>query len=366
MTLYPKLILDALATVTYPGTKKNLVESGMVADTPSINGMKVKVVLQFPRDTDPFLKSTLKAAEAAIHYHVSKDVEVEIETEFKSKPRPEVGKLLPDVKNIIAVSSGKGGVGKSTVAANLAISLARLGYKVGLLDADIFGPSMPKMFHVEDARPYAVEKDGRQLIEPIEKYGVKLLSIGFFVNPETATLWRGGMASNALKQLIADADWGELDYFILDTPPGTSDIHLTLLQTLAITGAVIVSTPQNVALADARKGIDMYRNKKVNVPILGLVENMAWFTPAELPENKYYIFGKEGCKRLAEEMQTPLLAQIPLVQSICESGDEGEPAACHIDTATGQAFINLAQAVVTVVNRRNKEQEPTRIVKVKK
>ena len=366
MTLYPKLILDALATVTYPGTKKNLVESGMVADTPSINGMKVKVVLQFPRDTDPFLKSTLKAAEAAIHYHVSKDVEVEIETEFKSKPRPEVGKLLPEVKNIIAVSSGKGGVGKSTVSANLAISLARLGYKVGLLDADIFGPSMPKMFRVEDARPCAVEKDGRQLIEPIEKYGVKLLSIGFFVNPETATLWRGGMASNALKQLIADADWGELDYFILDTPPGTSDIHLTLLQTLAITGAVIVSTPQNVALADARKGIDMYRNKKVNVPILGLVENMAWFTPAELPENKYYIFGKEGCKRLAEEMQTPLLAQIPLVQSICESGDEGEPAACHIDSATGQAFINLAQAVVTVVNRRNKEQEPTKIVKVKK
>ena len=366
MTLYPKLILDALATVTYPGTKKNLVESGMVADTPSINGMKVKVVLLFPRDTDPFLKSTLKAAEAAIHFHVSKDVEVEIETEFKSKPRPEVGKLLPEVKNIIAVSSGKGGVGKSTVSANLAISLARLGYKVGLLDADIFGPSMPKMFRVEDARPYAVEKDGRQLIEPIEKYGVKLLSIGFFVNPETATLWRGGMASNALKQLIADADWGELDYFILDTPPGTSDIHLTLLQTLAITGAVIVSTPQNVALADARKGIDMYRNEKVNVPILGLVENMAWFTPAELPENKYYIFGKEGCKRLAEEMQTPLLAQIPLVQSICESGDEGEPAACHIDTATGQAFINLAQAVVTVVNRRNKEQEPTKIVKVKK
>ena len=366
MTLYPKLILDALATVTYAGTKKNLVESGMVADTPSIDGMKVKVVLEFPRDTDPFLKSTVKAAEAAIHYHISKDVEVEIVTEFKSKPRPEVGKLLPEVKNIIAVSSGKGGVGKSTVSANLAISLARLGYKVGLLDADIFGPSMPKMFRVEDARPYAVEKDGRQLIEPIEKYGVKLLSMGFFVNPETATLWRGGMASNALKQLIADADWGELDYFILDTPPGTSDIHLTLLQTLAITGAVIVSTPQNVALADARKGIDMYRNEKVNVPILGLVENMAWFTPAELPENKYYIFGKEGCKRLAEEMKTPLLAQIPLVQSICESGDEGEPAACHIDTATGQAFINLAQAVVTVVNRRNKEQEPTKIVKVKK
>ena len=366
MTLYPKRIIDALATVTYPGTKKSLVESGMLADTPSINGMKVKVVLVFPRDTDPFLKSTLKAAEAAIHYHVSKDVEVEIETEFKSKPRPEVGKMLPDVKNIVAVSSGKGGVGKSTVAANLAISLARLGYKVGLLDTDIFGPSMPKMFNVEDARPYAVEKDGRQLIEPVEQYGVKLLSIGFFVNPDTATLWRGGMATNALKQLIADADWGELDYFILDTPPGTSDIHLTLLQTLAITGAVIVSTPQQVALADARKGIDMYRNEKVNVPILGLVENMAWFTPAELPENKYFIFGKEGCKRLAEEMNTPLLAQIPLVQSICESGDNGVPAACNIETITAQAFLNLAQAVVTVVNKRNREQEPTKIVGVKK
>ena len=365
MTLYPKLILDALATVTYAGTKKNLVESEMVADNMRIDGMSVSFSLIFPRDTDPFLKSTVKAAEAAIHYHVGKDVEVSIATEFKSKPRPEVGKLLPGVKNIIAVSSGKGGVGKSTVAANLAIALARLGYKVGLLDADIFGPSMPKMFHVEDARPYAVEKDGRQLIEPIEKYGVKLLSIGFFVNPDTATLWRGGMASNALKQLIADADWGELDYFILDTPPGTSDIHLTLLQTLAITGAVIVSTPQKVALADARKGIDMYRNDKVNVPILGLVENMAWFTPAELPENKYYLFGKEGCKDLAGEMGLPLLAQIPLVQSICESGDAGEPAACNSDTITGLAFINFAQAVVTVTNRRNKEQAPTRIVEVK-
>lgn len=366
MTLYPKLIVDALATVTYPGTKKNLVESEMIADTPSIDGMRVKVVLLFPRDTDPFLKSTVKAAEAAIHYHVSKDVEVTIETEFRSKPRPEVGKLLPQVKNIIAVSSGKGGVGKSTVSANLAIALAKLGYKVGLLDADIFGPSMPKMFDVEDERPYATEVDGRNLIVPIEKYGVKLLSIGFFVNPDTATLWRGGMASNALKQLIADADWGELDYFILDTPPGTSDIHLTLLQTLAITGAVIVSTPQNVALADARKGIDMYRNDKVNVPILGLVENMAWFTPAELPENKYYIFGKDGCKNLAAEMQTPLLAQIPLVQSICESGDAGAPAATQVDTVTGQAFLALAQSVVTVVNRRNRELEPTKIVGVKK
>ena len=370
-SLYPKKIMDALATVTYAGTKKNLVESEMVADQPTVTPLnpaeegknwKVRVVLLFPRDTDPFLKSTVKAAEAAIKYHCGQDVEVEIETEFKSKPRPEAGKLLSGVKNIIAVSSGKGGVGKSTVSANLAIALARLGYKVGLLDTDIFGPSMPKMFHVEDARPYATNIDGRDLIEPIEQYGVKLLSIGFFVSPDTATLWRGGMATSALKQLIADANWGELDYFILDTPPGTSDIHLTLLQTLAITGAVIVSTPQQVALADARKGIDMYRNEKVNVPILGLIENMAWFTPAELPENKYYIFGKEGCKTLAQEMNIPLLAQIPLVQSICESGDEGAPAATKVDTMTGQAFINLAQAVVTVVNRRNKDLPKTKIV----
>ncbi|MBR4481777.1 MAG: Mrp/NBP35 family ATP-binding protein [Prevotella sp.] len=382
MQLYPKMIMDALATVTYAGTKKNLVESGMVADTPAIAApsaegepWKVKVVLEFPRDTDPFLKSTVKAAEAAIKYYCKKEsgdrsqesgeVEVEIVTEFKSKPRPEVGQMLPGVKNIIAVSSGKGGVGKSTVSANLAIALARLGYRVGLLDTDIFGPSMPKMFHVEDQRPYAVNKDGRDLICPIEQYGVKLLSIGFFVSPDTATLWRGGMATSALKQLIADADWGELDYFILDTPPGTSDIHLTLLQTLPITGSVIVSTPQAVALADARKGIDMYRNEKVNVPILGLVENMAWFTPAELPENRYYIFGKEGCKRLAEEMNVPLLAQIPIVQSICESGDSGTPAALSSDTATGLAFINLAQAVVTVVNRRNKEKPATQIVGTK-
>ena len=358
--------MDALATVVYPGTKKNLVEEGMVADNLHIDGMNVEFSLIFPRETDPFLKSTVKAAEAAIHYYISNDVNVTIATEFKSAPRPEVGKLLPQVKNIVAVSSGKGGVGKSTVSANLAIALARLGYKVGLLDTDIFGPSMPKMFGVEDARPYAVEKEGRQLIEPIEKYGVKLLSIGFFVNPKTATLWRGGMATSALKQLIADADWGELDYFILDTPPGTSDIHLTLLQTLAITGAVIVSTPQKVALADARKGIDMYTNDKVNVPILGLVENMAWFTPAELPENKYYIFGKDGCKDLAKKMGIPLLAQIPVVQSICENGDNGTPAALDETSVTGQSFLSLAQSVVTVVNRRNKEQEPTKIVKIKK
>lgn len=366
MTLYPKLILDALSTVIYPGTKKNIVESGMVADDIRIDGQRVEFTLVFPRETDPFLKSTIKAAQAAIIYHTDKDTEVEIKTEFRSKPRPEAGKMLPEVSNIVAVSSGKGGVGKSTVAANLAIALARLGYSVGLLDADIFGPSMPKMFDVEEARPYAVEKDGRDLIEPIVKYGVKLLSIGFFVNPATATLWRGGMASNALKQLIGDADWGKLDFLILDTPPGTSDIHLTLLQTLAITGAVIVSTPQAVALADARKGIDMYRNDKVNVPILGLIENMAWFTPAELPDNKYYIFGRGGCKRLAEEMGIPLLAQLPIVESVCEKCDGGRPSALDVSSLMGQAFLSLAQAVATVVRRRNKEQAPTHIVEIHK
>ena len=366
MTLYPKLIHDALATVRYPGNGKNLVEAEMVADNLRIEGMKVSFSLVFEKPTDPFMKSMVKAAETAIHTYVSPDVEVHISTESRQAARPEPGKMLPRVKNVIAVSSGKGGVGKSTVAANLAVALVKLGYKVGLLDADIFGPSVPKMFQVEDARPYAESKDGRDLIVPIEKYGLKLLSIGFFVNPDQATLWRGGMASNALKQLVGDADWGDLDYFILDTPPGTSDIHLTLLQTLAITGAVIVTTPQQVALADARKGVDMYRNEKVGVPILGLVENMAWFTPAELPENKYYIFGKEGGKRLAEELGVPLLGQIPLVQSICESGDAGAPVALDEQTVTGRAFLQLAAAVVRQVDKRNVEMPPTHIVEVKK
>ena len=366
MALYPKLIHDALATVRYPGNGKNLIEAEMVADNLRIEGMKVSFSLIFEKPTDPFMKSVIKAAETAIHTYVSPEVEVTIATESRQAPRPEVGKLLPQVKNVIAVSSGKGGVGKSTVAANLAIALAKLGHRVGLLDADIFGPSVPKMFHVEEARPYAERVDGRDLIVPIEKYGVKLLSIGFFVDPGTATLWRGGMACNALKQLVGDAHWGELDYLVLDTPPGTSDIHLTLLQTLAITGAVIVSTPQQVALADARKGVDMYLNEKVNVPILGLVENMAWFTPAELPENRYYIFGKEGCKRLAEELNVPLLGQIPLVQSICESGDQGTPVALDSATITGSAFMQLAAAVVRQVDKRNIEKEPTRIVQVKK
>lgn len=366
MTLYPKLILDALATVRYPGNGKNIVEAEMVADNLRIDGMKVSFSLIFEKPTDPFMKSVVRAAETAIHTYVSKEVEVTIATESKQAARPEPGKMLPQVKNVIAVSSGKGGVGKSTVAANLAVALAKLEYKVGLLDADIFGPSVPKMFQVEDARPYAETIDGRDLIIPVEKYGIKLLSIGFFVDPDQATLWRGGMASNALKQLVGDANWGDLDYFVLDTPPGTSDIHLTLLQTLAITGAVIVSTPQEVALADARKGINMYTNDKVNVPILGLVENMAWFTPAELPNNRYYLFGKEGTKRLAEELNVPLLGQIPIVQSICENGDKGTPAALDENSVTGQAFIELARNVVAQTEKRNAELAPTQIVETHK
>ena len=364
--IYPKLITDALATVRYPGNGKNLVEAEMLEDDLRIDGMNVSFSLIFEKSTDPFLKSVVKAAERAIHTYVDKDVQVAINVKTLQVQRPEPGKMLPQVKNVIAVSSGKGGVGKSTVSANLAVALAQQGYRVGLLDADIFGPSMPKMFHLEAERIFAEMKDGRQLLIPAEKYNVKMLSIGFFVNPDTATLWRGGMASNALKQLIADADWGELDYLVLDTPPGTSDIHLTLLQNLAITGAVIVSTPQQVALADARKGIDMYRNEKVNVPILGLVENMAWFTPAELPNNRYYIFGREGVARMAEEMNVPLLGQIPLVQSICESGDEGEPAAVQVDSIVGQAFAELARRVVEETQNRNELLPPTEIVEVKK
>ena len=364
MTLYPKLITDALATVRYPGNGKNLIEAGMVEDDLRIDGMKVSFSIIFEKNPDPFMKSLFKSIESTILREVDSEVQLTITPKYKQAERPEPGKLLPQVKNIIAVSSGKGGVGKSTVSANLAVALAAQGYRVGLLDADIFGPSMPKMFALENEQIYAHRVEGRQLLIPALKYGVKLLSVGFFVNPETATLWRGSMASNTLKQLIADADWGELDYLILDTPPGTSDIHLTLLQTLAITGAVIVSTPQQVALADARKGIDMYRNEKVNVPILGLVENMAWFTPAELPENRYYIFGREGTARLAESLNTPLLAQIPIVQSICDGGDNGEPVALRPDSMTGQAFAALATAVVEATDRRNRELAPTKIVEI--
>jgi ATP-binding protein involved in chromosome partitioning len=339
----------------------------MVADDIRIDGMKVTFSLVTEKVNDPFIRSLVKMAEQAI-LSVDKDIDIigNISVKSRQAPRPELPELLPGVKNIIAVASGKGGVGKSTVCTNLAVALAQKGYKVGLLDADIFGPSVPKMLNVENSAPALEKKDGRDLIIPIENYGVKMLSIGFFVNRDDAVVWRGAMASNALKQLIADADWGELDYFLIDLPPGTSDIHLTLVQTVAITGAVIVSTPQEVALADARKGISMFTGDKVNVPILGLVENMAWFTPAELPENRYYIFGKEGCKRLAEEQGHELLGQIPVVQSIREGGDDGKPVALNSDSVTGMAFSALADKVIAAVDKRNKELPETHIVEVKK
>ena len=368
MTLYPKLIMDALAKVRYPGTGKDLVTMGMVEDNIRIDGNKVSFSLLFEKPNDPFIKSVVKAAETAILTYVGEEVDIKgnITVDAKQAARPEPDKLLPEVKNIIAVSSGKGGVGKSTVAANLAVALALQGHKVGLLDADIFGPSQPKMFNVEEARPYMVEVGGRELIEPAANYGVKLLSIGFFVNKEDAVLWRGAMASNALKQLIGVANWVDLDYFLIDLPPGTSDIHLTMVQTLAITGAIVVSTPQEVALADARKGISMFTGEKINVPVLGLVENMSWFTPAELPENKYYLFGKEGGKRLAEELNIPLLGQIPIVQSICEGGDSGKPVALNPDSITGQAFQKLAENVVKQIDYRNEHLDPTKRVVVTK
>lgn len=362
MTLYPNLIKEALGTVRYPGTGKDILAMDMLEDDIRIDGNSVSFSLIFEKPTDPFMKSILKSAETAIKLKAGEDVKVDIKVKTRQAPRPADPELLPGVKNIIAVASGKGGVGKSTVAANLAVALAGLGYKVGLLDADIFGPSMPKMFKVEDARPVAESIGGRDLIVPVEQYGIKLLSIGFFVDPEQAVLWRGAMASNALKQLIADANWGDLDYFVIDMPPGTSDIHLTLVQTLGITGAVVVSTPQEVALADARKGIDMFKNEKVNVPVLGLVENMAWFTPAELPQNKYYLFGKGGCARLAMDMHVPLLGQIPIVQSICEGGDNGVPVALEPDTIVGQAFRELAQAVAIATDARNHQLPPTAAV----
>jgi len=364
--IYPKLILDALRNVRYPGTGKDIVEMGMVSDDIHINGMKVSFSILFEKPNDPFIKSVVKAAETAILTYADPDIEIkgniEVKTPQPVPPQPE--KLLPNVKNIIAISSGKGGVGKSTVAVNLAVALAQKGYKVGLLDADIFGPSLPKMFNEEDARPYLEPIGGKEYIVPVEKYGVKMLSIGFFVNKNDAVVWRGAMAGNALKQLIADANWGDLDYFLIDFPPGTSDIHLTLVQTLAITGAVVVSTPQQVALADARKGINMFMNDKVNVPILGLVENMAWFTPAELTENKYYIFGKDGAKNLAEEMNVALLGQIPIVQSICEGGDKGIPVALNENTITGMAFSHLADEFIKSVEKRNAELAPTEKVEV--
>lgn len=371
-TLYPNLILDALRTVRYPGNGKNLVENNMVEDDIRIDGNKVSFSLIFDRPTDPFVRSVVRAAETAINTFISPEVEVRgnIAVKYRQTAPEKKPEVLPGVKNIIGVSSGKGGVGKSTVAANLAVALAAKGYKVGLLDADIFGPSMPKMFGVEDETLYMINKDGRDYIEPIERYGVRMLSIGFLVDKAKPVLWRGGMASNALKQLITDAWWGDLDYFLIDMPPGTSDIHLTLVQTLPITGVVVVSTPQEVALADARKGIAMFTDPKVNVPILGLVENMAWFTPAPHPDERYYIFGEGGAVRLAEETGVRLLARIPLVMDIRTHADNGEPVAVVLENdpeaanAEARAFGELADNVVEATDERNKTLDPTKKVEV--
>ncbi len=343
--MYPQQIIDALQHVRYPGTGKNLIESGMLEDDIRISGLEVSFSLIFEKDNDPFRKSVVKAAETAIHTYVDENAAVHIHTKFIKQNMVPKADSVENLRaaQVIAIHSGKGGVGKSTISANLAITLAKMGYKVGLLDADIHGPSIPKMFHTEGCRPVSTPVNGRNLIEPIEQYGVKMLSIGFFVDPQQAVVWRGGMASNAIKQLIQDANWGELDYFLIDLPPGTSDIHLTLVQHLHLTGAIVVTTPQPVALVDARKGVDMFLNEKINVPVLGLVENMAWFTPAELPNNRYYIFGKDGGKQLAEELKIPLLGQIPLVQSIREGGDEGTPIALQDGHPASQMFESICQ-----------------------
>lgn len=343
--MYPQQIIDALQHVRYPGTGKNLIEGGMLEDDIRISGLEVSFSLIFEKDNDPFRKSVVKAAETAIHTYVDENAAVHIHTKFIKQNMAPKSDSVENLRanQVIAIHSGKGGVGKSTISANLAITLAKQGYKVGLLDADIYGPSIPKMFHTEGCRPVSTPVNGRNLIEPIEQYGVKMLSIGFFVDPQQAVVWRGGMASNAIKQLIQDANWGELDYFLIDLPPGTSDIHLTLVQHLHLTGAIVVTTPQPVALVDARKGVDMFLNEKINVPVLGLIENMAWFTPAELPNNRYYIFGKDGGKHLAEELNIPLLGQVPLVQSIREGGDEGTPIALQDGHPASQMFESICQ-----------------------
>ena len=354
-------IIKILSGVIHPGTGKDIVTLGMVSEVIS-SEKGISVVLTPEKSNDPFLNSVRSTVVKTLKETLGQDAVI---NEIRIEPKVIVGKqtekpreVLPGVKNIIAVSSGKGGVGKTTIAVNLSIALARKGFSVGLLDADVFGPSVPKMFNEEKYRPEVKRvKDVDQII-PLFKYGVKVLSTGFFVDPADAVIWRGPMASNFLKQLIMQGEWGDLDYLLVDLPPGTSDIHLTLVQEVPVTGAIIVTTPQEVALADAIKGISMFRTEKIDVPVLGLVENMSWFTPAELPSNKYYIFGRDGGKKLAEKMEVRLLGQIPLVQSICEGSDNGEPVALN-DSITGIAFNDLAGQLTESVDRRNREQRPT-------
>lgn len=364
MAIQPKDINDALRHVKMPGSEENIVDLDMVQEI-RIEGKKVSFVLVFQKNNDPQIPVVKSLCVQTIWKHLGRDVEIagNISTRgVHDMERP----ILPGVKNVIAVASGKGGVGKSTASVNLAVALAKTGASVGLIDADIFGPSIPIMFGEEFTKPMGEKVGNRDMILPVEKFGVKLLSIGFFVNPEDALVWRGPMASNALKQLIVDAKWGALDYLLIDLPPGTSDIHLTLMQTVPVTGAVIVTTPQDVALADVIKGVNMFKGKSVDVPVLGLMENMAWFTPEELPDNKYYIFGKDGGKKMAERLQIPFLGQIPIVQSIREGGDEGKPAAVDADSITGKAFHAVAAKVMEEVDKRNVEMAPTQKIDVKR
>jgi ATP-binding protein involved in chromosome partitioning len=365
MSFSESQVLEVLKKVVHPATGKDIVTSGMVKDL-NVKEEAISLSLEFPHANDPLKTSIRKACIRMLQdaFGEGTTLEVEIKAPVK-QPEAQPKKYLSGVRNIIAIASGKGGVGKSTVAVNLAAAFAATGAKVGLIDADIFGPSLPKMLKAEFVNPAIKKVNDRDMIVPIERYGIKALSIGFFVNPKEATIWRGPMASSAFQQLLGDADWGELDYMFVDLPPGTSDIHLTLVQSVPVTGAVIVSTPQDVALADAIKGINMFRTPGINVPVLGLIENMAWFTPEELPENKYYIFGKDGCKKIAEQYGISLLGQIPLIQGIREGGDKGEPAVLSKGPVS-EAFKTIADNLVIELLKRNTNLEPTKVVDMNK
>lgn len=363
MALTKENVLNALRHVDDPDIKKDLVTLGMIQDI-EIEGNKLAFTVMLTTPACPLKEVIKNDCLGAIAKYVGEDIEVDITMSSHVTSTRNNAPLLPDVKNIIAVASGKGGVGKSTVTANLAVALSRSGAKVGIIDADIFGPSMPTMFNCEHEQPGIRKEGDRNLIIPIEQYGVKLISIGFLTPSENAVVWRGPMASSALKQFIGDTDWGELDYLLIDLPPGTSDIHLTMVQTVPVTGAVLVTTPQKVALADAQKGLNMFQQPQINVPVLGVVENMAYFTPEELPDNKYYIFGKDGGKQLADKFDVPFLGEVPLVQGIREAGDLGYPAVMQ-DSVTSEAFEDIAQVTAQRIAIRNAEKAETKKVEIK-